>query len=131
MYVRLYVINRPRSVRMRPRATRKRSRPCLFRSLRSPTNALHSPSYYKAYIYLLHTAIAAYNSTITYTSKSQEQNMSAVHASGIHDHVTSLNGQRCNTPPCFLWLRSYLVCQDLQQSTRASAKVVSRLTECR
>ena len=31
---------------MRPRATRKRSRPCLFRSLRSPTNALHSPSYY-------------------------------------------------------------------------------------
>ena len=29
---------------MRPRATRKRSRPCLFRSLRSPTNALHSPS---------------------------------------------------------------------------------------
>ena len=33
-----------RSVRMRPRATRKRSRPCLFRSLRSPTNALHSPS---------------------------------------------------------------------------------------
>ena len=44
MYVCLYVINRPRSVRMRPRATRKRSRPCLFRSLRSPTNALHSPS---------------------------------------------------------------------------------------
>ena len=41
----MYVINRPRSVRMRHRATRKRSRPCLFRSLRSPTNALHSPSY--------------------------------------------------------------------------------------
>ena len=33
-----------RSVLMRPRATRKRSRPCLFRSLLSPTNALHSPS---------------------------------------------------------------------------------------
>ena len=46
MFVCLYVINRPRSVRMRPRATRKRSRPCLFRSLRSPTNALHSPSIY-------------------------------------------------------------------------------------
>ena len=44
-FVCMYVcINRPRSVRMRPRATRKRSRPCLFRSLRSPTNALHSPS---------------------------------------------------------------------------------------
>ena len=27
-----------------PRNARKQSRPCLFRSLRSPTNALHSPS---------------------------------------------------------------------------------------
>ena len=35
-----------RSVRMRPRTTRKRSRPCLFRSLRLPTNAMHSPSIY-------------------------------------------------------------------------------------
>ena len=29
---------------MCPRAMRKRSRPCLFCSLRSPSNALHSPS---------------------------------------------------------------------------------------
>ena len=58
MYVCLYVINRPRSVRMRPRATRKRGRPCFFRSLRSLTNALHSPSILrranvKADLYLL------------------------------------------------------------------------------
>ena len=46
MYVCMYVYmsSTDWSVRMRPRATRKRSRPCFFRSLRSPTNALHSPS---------------------------------------------------------------------------------------
>ena len=53
-FVCMYVcINRPRSVRMRPRATRKRSRPCLFRSLRSPTNALHSPSYLYVCLYVI------------------------------------------------------------------------------
>ena len=59
MYVCMFICHQPTAVSAHAsRATRKRSRPCLFRSLRSPTNALHSPSIIIIIIIIIITVVA-------------------------------------------------------------------------